>query len=146
MLNILIDTCVWLDMAKNRKQEATLGVLEDLIRMGEIKLILPRTILVEFERNKERIVKEAGRSMSDLFKNVRKMIASHGDPERASLAIDVLDDVDHKIPGLGEAAVETIARIEALFDASEVIEIPDEIKLRAIERNIKVGSICEKQK
>ena len=43
MFKILIDTCVWLDLAKDYQQQPILTALEDLIRMGDIELILPRT-------------------------------------------------------------------------------------------------------
>ena len=48
MFKILIDTCVWLDLAKDYQQQPTLTALEELIRMGDIELILPRTVLDEF--------------------------------------------------------------------------------------------------
>jgi hypothetical protein len=32
--NILIDTCVWLDVAKDYQQQAILSALEELIRQG----------------------------------------------------------------------------------------------------------------
>ena len=36
MFKILIDTCVWLDMAKDYQQRTTLTALEELIRQGVI--------------------------------------------------------------------------------------------------------------
>ena len=44
MFKILIDTCVWLDLAKDYQQQPILTALEELIRMGDIELILPRTV------------------------------------------------------------------------------------------------------
>lgn len=32
MFRILIDTCVWLDLAKDPKQVSVLGVVEELLR------------------------------------------------------------------------------------------------------------------
>jgi len=43
--NLLIDTCVWLDVAKNYQQQAILAALKELIRQGDIALILPRTVV-----------------------------------------------------------------------------------------------------
>lgn len=58
MFKILIDTCVWLDLAKDYQQQPILTALEELIHMEEIELILPRTVLDEFARNKGRVVEE----------------------------------------------------------------------------------------
>lgn len=61
---ILIDTCVWLDLAKDYQQQAILSALEELLRQGDIALILPRVVIDEFNRNKERIIEESSRSLS----------------------------------------------------------------------------------
>lgn len=58
MFKIVIDTCVWLDLAKDRRQEAVLGVVEEMVTRGIIKLIVPRIVLDEFRRNRERVAKE----------------------------------------------------------------------------------------
>jgi len=47
-----------------------------------------------------------------------------------------LNDVDHRLPTLGEAAVDTIGRIEKLFAHTPVIETSDAVKLRAAQRAI----------
>lgn len=44
--NLLIDTCVWLDLAKDHQQQSILTALEDLIRQGDIALILTTTQLL----------------------------------------------------------------------------------------------------
>ena len=38
LFKILIDTCVWLDLAKDYQQQPILTALEELIRMGDIEL------------------------------------------------------------------------------------------------------------
>jgi hypothetical protein len=54
MFKLFADTCVWLDMAKDQPQQATLGLLEQLVRQGEVSLIVPRIVHDEFARNKAR--------------------------------------------------------------------------------------------
>jgi hypothetical protein len=49
--NLLIDTCIWLDVAKDYQQQAIPSALEQLIRQGHIALILPRIVVDEFARN-----------------------------------------------------------------------------------------------
>ena len=57
MFRLLIDTCVWLDLAKDPKQAPTLGVVEELLRRGMMTLIVPRVLLDEFRRNRDRVAK-----------------------------------------------------------------------------------------
>jgi hypothetical protein len=60
MFNILVDTCVWLDTAKDPDQQPLLGVLEELVKLNEVRLIVPRIVIDEFGRNKQRIIQESG--------------------------------------------------------------------------------------
>src|SRR4051812_13362302 len=66
VFKLLIDTCVWLDLAKDHQQQAILGALEELTRQGEVSLILPRTVVDEFARNKTRIIEESSRRRASL--------------------------------------------------------------------------------
>ena len=136
MFNLLIDTCVWLDLAKDSQQQPVLSVLEELIRQDKVSLILPRTIVDEFARNKERVIEESCRSLSGVLKRVKDAVNKFGEGKAKQITLDQLNDVDHKIPILGEAAVESIGRIEKLFKGSTIIELSDDIKLRAVQRGI----------
>ena len=64
MTNLLIDTCVWLDIAKSSKGENLLHLLEQLINEDKIELIIPEIVITEFERNKERTIASAKKSLS----------------------------------------------------------------------------------
>jgi PIN domain len=134
MLHILIDTCVWLDIAKDYRHRPTLTALEQLIRADEVSLVLPRQSVEEFARNKDRVIKESGKSLSSTFKRVKEAINQFGQEGVRGNAIAALDDVDHRISILGEAAHESVQRIETLFAGARILELSDEIKLRAAQR------------
>ena len=136
MFKILIDTCVWLDLAKDYQQQAILTALEELIRQGDIALILPRTVVDEFDRNKARIIEESSRSLSSTLKRTKEVIEKFGDPKLKLAVLNQLNDVDHRLPTLGEAAIGTVSRIEKLFGRTPIIEISDAVKLRAAQRAI----------
>jgi PIN domain len=134
MLRLLVDTCVWLDVAKDHRQEQTLSVLEELIRLDEASLIVPTVVLAEFERHKARIVDEARRSLSAVFKRVKEAVEQFGDPMTKGAVLQHLNEVDHQLPLLGEAAARSVVRIEKLLSAAGPIPASDAIKLRAAER------------
>lgn len=136
MYKVLIDTCVWLDMAKDYQQQATLAALNDLILQGEIELILPRTIIDEFARNKERVIEQSSRSISSTLKRVKDVVEKFGDPQQKNVVISQLNDVDHRLPLIGEAAIETVSWIDKIFNKSSIIEISDSVKIRAAQRAI----------
>ncbi|MBU7006043.1 PIN domain-containing protein [Phosphitispora fastidiosa] len=136
MFKILIDTCVWLDLAKDYHQQAILAALEELIQQGDIELVLPRTVVDEFARNKARVIEDSSRSLSSTLKRVKEVVEKFGDPGQKNIVLSQLNDVDHRLPTLGESAVDTVSRIEKLFASTPIIEISDAVKLRAAQRAI----------
>src|SRR6185436_19188945 len=146
MHKILVDTCVWLDLAKDTEQQALLNVVEQLVDMNELTLIVPRTVLDEFARNKARIIKESSQSMSSVFKRVKDVVGKFGDPKRKKIVLEQLNDFDYKIPLLGENVSGSITRIEKLLNRSQIVETTNEIKLRAIDRAIEKKAPFHRQK
>src|SRR5690348_15619478 len=107
-LSLLIDTSVWLDLAKDYRQLPILDALSAMSEAGELALILPRIVVDEFERNKERVIAESKRSLSSHFKLVREAIVQFAPEEGRKEALDQLNDVDHRIATGGEAINDAI--------------------------------------
>jgi predicted nucleic acid-binding protein len=63
MLHLLVDTCVWLDLANDYREQPVVNALEDLISARQINLVVPQVVVDEFSRNKSRVVEDARRSM-----------------------------------------------------------------------------------
>ena len=137
MFRMLIDTCVWLDLAKNPKQVSILGVVEELLRQGMLSLIVPRIALDEFQRNRERVSKESAKSLSAHFRVVKDAVGkAGGDKEKMRDVLSHLDDVDHRIPIIGGEAVGTLDRIEKLLTMGPIIETSETVRLRSAQRAI----------
>lgn len=135
MFRMLIDTCVWLDLARDPKQAPALGVIEELTKLGMVSLIVPRVVLEEFRRNRERIAKESAKSLAANFRLVKDAVGKVGGDKRKMRAVlSHLDDVDHKIPIIGGEAVNVLDRIEKLLIASLITETSEAGKLRAVQR------------
>ncbi len=146
MFNLLIDTCVWLDIAKDHRQVAVLDTLETLLRDGQLRLLLPRIVVDEFSRNKNRVVEESSRSLSSSLKRVKEAVHRLGEGRGKRVAIEHLEELDHRLPRLGEAAVEAVVQIEALFDSLPIIESSDRIILRAADRAVKQRAPFHRQR
>lgn len=113
------------DLAKDYQQQAILSSLEDLIKQNEISLILPHTVVEEFDRNKARLIEEISRSLSSTFKRVKEAVEKFADPRQKTKMLSQLNQTDHRIPILGDMANGTINRIEKLFARMPVLEISD---------------------
>src|SRR5712692_4143531 len=137
MFRMLIDTCVWLDLAKDPRRVPVLGVVEEMVKLGMVTLIVPRIVLDEFRRNRERIAKESAKSLSAHFRLVKDAVGKiGGDKRRMRAVLSHLDDVDHKIPIVGGAAVDILDRIENLLTTSPIIEPCEAVRLHAAQRAI----------
>lgn len=136
MFKLLVDTCIWLDVAKDHQQQATLSVLEELVRQREVSLVVPGIIRDEFARNKARILQDRQRSLSSVLKRAKEVVDQLGDSKRKRAALEQLNEVDYKLPSLGESAVESIGRVEKLLSNAPRQEVSDAAKLRAAERAI----------
>jgi hypothetical protein len=55
-VRMLVDTCVWLDLAKDPSTLPLIGALEELVAGEDVVLVVTRTILDEFAQNKTRLV------------------------------------------------------------------------------------------
>ena len=134
--NLLIDTCVWLDVAKDYQLQAVLAALEELIRQGNPALILPHIVVDEFAPNKARVIEDSRRSLSRTLKRAKQAVEKFGDPRKKNTVLSQVNDVDYRLRTLGSAAVDTVSRIEKLFAHTAVVEISDSVKLRAAQRSI----------
>jgi len=137
MFSLLLDTCVWLDLARDPKQHRVIGVVEQMVREKMITLLVPGIVLDEFRRNRQRIEKESARSLSTHFRLVKEAVDKAGGSKwRTRVVLAHLDDVNHKVPLVGGAAVQALDRIEKLLTAALPIEASDQVKLRAAQRAI----------
>jgi hypothetical protein len=135
MFKLLVDTCVWLDIAKDPKRTPILDVVGEMIRLGKITLIVPRIVLDEFQRNRERIARDSAKSLSTHFRLVKDAVGKMGgDKRRVKAVISYLEDVDHKIPIIGGSAGSSLDYIEKMLTASTIVETTEAVKLRAAQR------------
>lgn len=131
---LLLDTCVWLDLAKNPADEPIISALEALVESGKIELIVPNLVKDEFARNKERVGISSRQRLTQEFQKIRNVMLRYGDVITRESVIDSLAEVQHKLPILTDVVSETIGRVERLFEQSSQIEESAEVKLRAANR------------
>jgi len=125
---LLIDTCVWLDLAKDYNQRPLLSALEALFECKEIELLVPELVIEELARNKARIVEESGRSLTTALKRAREAMAAFGDKRRKKMALKEMHEVDLRLLNLGDQVAEMFIRVDALIKASRHVQVSDNVK------------------
>ena len=135
-LCLLIDTCVWLDLAKDYRLQPLLEAVDKLSEAGNLELILPSIVVDEFARNKERVIADSKRSLSSHFRLVREALERFAPEDGRDAALTQLQEVDHRIAIGGEAINDAVEVIEKLYARSPKIALVDVIKARAADRAI----------
>lgn len=133
MLKLLIDTCVWIDLAKDHHQHPFLQALDALMREGKVAVMLPPLVLEEYERNKGNIVNTNRASLSSALKRAKDLLDQHGQGDGKAGALEQLNYIDQRLPRLGDLTGIT-AFVEQILGRAEPIPITDAAKLRAADR------------
>lgn len=129
MFYLLVDTCVWLDIAKDGRQHAVVSVVEEMVREKLLTLLAPSILLEEFRRNRDRVERDSAKGLTSHFRLVREAVSrAGGNKRKIKTVLSHLDDVDHRIPLLGAAASGVLDRIDALLQAGRTLPATDAIK------------------
>jgi len=135
VLKLLIDTCVWIDLAKDHHQHALLQALDHLIKEEKIVVLVPPLLRHEFERNKGNIVDRNRQSLSAALKRAKEALDQHGEAGTKIQALEGLNFVDQRLPRLGDLTG-IVAFVELMLKRAKTVSITDAAKLRAADRAV----------
>ncbi len=103
MLHLLIDTSVWLDLAKRRDGQKLIHALGQVILDGDVELLVPALVIEEFGRNRGRIEQTMTTSVADRFKLLQKDLETlSGDWHRPGF--DAINALAYEMPLIGAMA------------------------------------------
>ncbi|MBZ9703245.1 MULTISPECIES: PIN domain-containing protein [unclassified Mesorhizobium] len=134
MLRILVDTSVWLDLAKDWRSQSVLTTARELFSARAIDLVVPDIVREEFARNKDRVAAEARRSLQSHFRLVRDAVDRFGEDAYKMETLRSLNEVDQRIAMKGEAVNDSIDWIEQLLSSGLRKPATKAIKERVTER------------
>lgn len=133
-VKLLVDTCVWLDLAKDFRDQPVVTALADLVREGEVELVVPQIVRHEFDRNKDRVAQEARRSLQSHFRLVRDAVNRFATDDEKDRTISKLKEVDHYIAVTSDAVIDSIERVGELLASAPALPVSDDVKRRVTER------------
>jgi hypothetical protein len=147
MFNVLIDTCVWLDLADKPQQTALMSPLEGLLSYGGINILVPRIVLEEFKRNRSRVAEKSTKSLSTHINLVKDAVRrSNGDKRKKDRMLEYLSDIGRRGAEVGGSAKATLDRIQEILEAFPIIETSDAAKIRAADRALARRGPCHQDK
>ena len=117
--------------------------LQAFMALGHIRLIVPRLVVEEFKKNRERVAKTGVKGIASQVQQVKDAVrALELNPRRRKALLAGLDDVKHKAPLLGAGVEQALRQVERLFSESKIVETSDTVKLAAAERALTRRAPC----
>ncbi|MGI5392495.1 PIN domain-containing protein [Streptomyces sp. CA-251251] len=129
MLRLLIDTSVWLDIAKRRDGQRIIVPLRVLMHQKKLEILAPSLILDEFERNRPRVEESVSASIRDRFKAIRQDLQEYGDSQGG----EWIEEMEHLIPHVSSRSLQNFSEISTLLQSATQVE-PDQSHFEAVVR------------
>ncbi len=133
---VLLDSNLWLDLASDPRLTPVLTAIDELVREGEVELLVPQLVLDEFARNRDRVVEQMQRSLSSHLKHVRDAVTQLVEDEARPETLAHLDDLQLRIATRGSVARPIVETVERLMATTPPILASDSVKVSAVERAI----------
>ncbi|GAA4010363.1 hypothetical protein GCM10022247_35670 [Allokutzneria multivorans] len=118
MLSLLVDTSVWLDLAKNRDGQLTIVPIRLLVLQQSLELLVPQIITDEFQRNRPRVEAAATKSVHERFRLLRNDVSAYANSETRQW----VDEMAHQIPYLSSRALQNFSEIADLLQNGRHLE------------------------
>ena len=106
-----------------------------LIHQGKLELLVPRLVLDEYDRNRERVEATMTASIATRFKMLRQDLREYGGDDDAH-AVAVVEDLSRHVPLIGAMTTRNFVEIRELLLGSEVIAPTEETQWRVVERGL----------
>jgi hypothetical protein len=134
MINLVIDTCVWIHLAENPDLYETLEAVKEIFDSQKIQLILPSVLITEFERNRVEIEsrwKNKIQGYLNNLKNLQKLL-----PSQERQLSEFRDATQKLLANSGEQIRTNLELIDLIFKNATVFEVTDAMMIEASHRNI----------
>ncbi|MGW8982429.1 PIN domain-containing protein [Streptomyces parvus] len=118
MLRLLIDTSVWLDIARRRDGQQIIVPIRVLSFQGKLDLLVPFIILDEFERNRPRAEAAATDSVRERFRLLKQDLKEYGDGEAQAW----IAEMAHQVPFISAQALQNFSEISELLSHGRRLE------------------------
>lgn len=136
-MRLLLDTCVWFNFLESEKTLEVLQDIEKLLNESKIDLIVPEQVIVELDRNSEKVLKSQKSRIETYRKHAAKLKKVITEPNLKALD-EILKETDAAIPALKAECDEVFALVKKVISHknAKLINITDDIKIKATDRGL----------
>ncbi len=134
MYYVLLDTNAWIYLANGTEPVKLLKFLSEESKKGSIKILVPRIVIDEWNKNKDKAVRHGAinhfKGVTDAFDRIVKLLGSRGEKDPLSFLLNeadsktYFDDLTKKFKEkrkeIEDAVNENIALIDGIFESKEI--------------------------
>lgn len=134
-MNLIIDTCSWINLANESFEKNYLQTLVILLEQGKIKLIVPELIIDEWNKHKvDKVLNSRLTSLQTKIKHARS-ISKLMDEDKMYRFDDLINEIVRLQPRIEQEANKGIKIIDQIFDSPNTVKIRinNELKITASE-------------
>lgn len=145
MLNLYVDTSTWLDLAKRRDGQKAIYTMTELIRDGNLRLLVPPLVIEEFARNRPRVESSITTSLADRLRSLRREVRDYGGDAHAETH-DALNELAHHAPLIGAMTTRNFDDLDALLKAGAPVIPTDAERVKVVQRGLERRAPLHKNK
>jgi predicted nucleic acid-binding protein len=135
VLCLLVDTSVWLDLAKRRDGQKLIHALGQVIMDGDVELLVPDLVIEEFARNRARIEQSMTTSVADRFRLLQKDLEAFS-ADWHQPGFDAINALAYEMPLIGAMATRNFRDILELLKGGRTLESGDVEREAAVRRGL----------
>ncbi len=133
VLRLLVDTSVWLDVARRRDGQKWIVPIRVLKHQGYLELLVPGLVLDEFDRNRPHAELAVTAQVRERFRLLRADLAAYVDDNRRR---EWLEELTHHIPLLSSRTLQNFAEISDLLRSGKELVPTQNDYARVIQRGL----------
>lgn len=144
---LTLDTNTWIYLANGTEPVRLLTFIKREVDKNNIKILLPEIVVKEWDKNKDKAVKQGGlkhyKDVNEALDRIQKLLGDKGERDYFSFLLDEKDDNDYftefiekfkeKRKEIEDAIADNIKLIDDLFKhkSTEIIKIKNEVFIKA---------------
>lgn len=133
MLHLLVDTSTWLDLAKRRDGQRWIVAMRLLVDQDDLQLLVPEVVIVEFERNRDRVETTMTSTVAQRFKLMKQDLGHYGGRDYEQ-ALGVIEGLAHEVPLIGAMTTRNFNEVLDLLRNGKVLDPTDTERSRVVQR------------
>lgn len=134
MVAVILDTCVWLNLAKQTEYYPIIEGIKEILVSNEFQLIVPEIIMIELQRNRTRLESDWMNQVKGYLTNLNNLCRLL--PSKKTELIGIIEETRELARIGGEGIRKNLELIDQILNTAIIFEATNEMMIEASHRSI----------